>query len=167
METPCLRLPAAFFCSNESCDVKEPIGRGPLENVVVVQFHIFPKNMASSSSFVVETSEQISEISNEKLMDCIRNYRSIYDKKCKDYKVPQKKKNAWKEVSAQLGIDIDEAQRRYNSIRTNFAVSTVSKLPCNFLPIFFFLGGRKKSFIQSIPNSIACFFYYLANCRFS
>eukprot|EP00795_Rhopilema_esculentum_P004065 gene4065-20242_t len=77
--------------------------------------------MALSSSFVVETSEQISEISNEKLMDCIRNYRSIYDKKCKGYKVPQKKKNAWKEVSAQLGIDIDEAQRRYNSIRTNFA----------------------------------------------
>ena len=101
--------------------MKEPIERGPFENVFVVQFHIFPKNMASSSSFVVETSEQISEISNEKLMDCIRNYRSIYDKKCKDYKVPQKKKNAWKEVSAQLDIDIDEAQRRYNSIRTNFA----------------------------------------------
>eukprot|EP00795_Rhopilema_esculentum_P016476 gene16476-7892_t len=46
--------------------------------------------MASSSSFVVETSEQISEISNEKVMDCKRNYRSMYDKKCKDHKVPPK-----------------------------------------------------------------------------
>ena len=33
----------------------------------------------------------------------------------------RKKKNAWKEVADKLGIEVDEAVRRYNSIRTNFS----------------------------------------------
>ena len=31
------------------------------------------------------------------------------------------RKNAWKEVADNLGIEVDEAVRRYNSIRTNFS----------------------------------------------
>ena len=30
------------------------------------------------------------------------------------------RKNAWKEIAQELGMDMAEAQRRYNSIRTNF-----------------------------------------------
>ena len=35
--------------------------------------------------------------------------------------IPQKKKNAWKEISSKLGMDIVEAQTRYNSIRTGLS----------------------------------------------
>ena len=31
------------------------------------------------------------------------------------------RKNAWKEIAQELGMDMAEAQRRYNSIRTNFS----------------------------------------------
>eukprot|EP00795_Rhopilema_esculentum_P005729 gene5729-10983_t len=45
----------------------------------------------------------------------------IYDKSCKDFKIPLKKRNAWKEISQKLGIDIAEAQKRYNNIRKTFS----------------------------------------------
>lgn len=56
-------------------------------------------------------------------MNCIQNYHVIYDKSSKVYNVPQKK-NAWKIISAKLGIDIGEGQKQYNNIRTNFSKYT-------------------------------------------
>ena len=61
------------------------------------------------------------EVNNETLMNCVQQYRVIYDKRCKDYKVPLKKRNAWKEISEKLGIETTEAQKRYNNIRTMFS----------------------------------------------
>eukprot|EP00795_Rhopilema_esculentum_P003869 gene3869-15166_t len=61
------------------------------------------------------------EIDNEMLMNYVQHYRVIYDKSCKDFKIPLKKRNAWKETSQKLGIDIAEAQKRYNNIRTTFS----------------------------------------------
>ena len=55
-------------------------------------------------------------VDNEMLMSCIRKYAAVYDKSCRDYKIPLKKKKAWKEI----GIDWAEAQTHHNSIRTNF-----------------------------------------------
>lgn len=60
-------------------------------------------------------------IENETLMDCIRNYPAIYDKSCRDYKIPLRKKNAWKEVCIKLGMELETAQKRYNSLRTMFS----------------------------------------------
>ena len=60
-------------------------------------------------------------INNKILMNLIQNYRVIYDKTCREYRDVRKKKNAWKEVADKLGIEVDEAVRRYNSIRTNFS----------------------------------------------
>ena len=56
-------------------------------------------------------SEVETVVNNEIL---IQNYRVIYDKTCREYR-------AWKEVADKLGIEVDEAVRRYNSIRTNFS----------------------------------------------
>ena len=61
------------------------------------------------------------DIENETLMDCIYNYPAIYDKSCKDYKVPLQKRNAWREVCMKLGMDVETAQKRYNNIRTMFS----------------------------------------------
>ena len=61
------------------------------------------------------------EVDNETLMNCIQHYRVVYDKSCKNYKVPLKKRNAWKEISEKLGIETAEAQKRYNNIRTMFS----------------------------------------------
>ena len=64
---------------------------------------------------------ELTEIDSETLMNCVRNYRVIYDNSLKDFKVPSKKNNAWKEISAKLGIELEYAKRRYNSIRTKFS----------------------------------------------
>ena len=61
------------------------------------------------------------DIDNETLMDCIHNYPAIYDKSCKDYKIPLRKKNAWKQVCMKLGMELEIAQKRYTSIRTMFS----------------------------------------------
>ena len=45
------------------------------------------------------------DIDSIELMECIRNYKAIYGKTCKDYEMPQKKNNAWKEVCSKLGIE--------------------------------------------------------------
>ena len=60
-------------------------------------------------------------VDNETFMNCIQQYRVLYDKTCKDFKMPLKKKNAWKEVASKLGIEVSEAQKRYNNIRTSFS----------------------------------------------
>lgn len=60
-------------------------------------------------------------VDNEILMSCVRKYPAVYDKSCRDYKIPLKKKNAWKAIGLELSIDWAEAQTRYNSIRTNFS----------------------------------------------
>ena len=76
--------------------------------------------MAGSSS-EIERVEETESVDNETLMNCIQNYRCLYDKGCKDYKVPLKKRNAWKGISAKLGIPVEEATKRYNNIRTVFS----------------------------------------------
>ena len=80
-------------------------------------------NMATCSEPVEEN------VGNEKLMNCIRNYRVIYDKSSKGYKIPQQKRNAWIEISETLGIGVEEAQTRYKSIRTNFS-KYVKRIKC-------------------------------------
>ena len=63
----------------------------------------------------------LGEVDSETLMNCVQNYPVLYDKGSADYKIPLRKKNAWKEIAAKLGIDQTEAKTRYNSIRTNFS----------------------------------------------
>ena len=72
--------------------------------------------MATKMASEVETV-----VNNEILMNLIQNYRVIYNKTCREYRDVRKKKNVWKEVADKLGIEVDEAVRRYNSIRTNFS----------------------------------------------
>ena len=61
------------------------------------------------------------EFDSEAFMNYVRNYKVIYDRNSKDFKIPLKKNNAWKEVSLTLGIEADEAKRKYNTIRTRFS----------------------------------------------
>ena len=61
------------------------------------------------------------EFDRETFMNCVCNYKVIYDKNSKDFKIPLKKNNAWKEISLALGIEVDEAKRGYNTIRTRFS----------------------------------------------
>ena len=84
--------------------------------------------MATSSEPVADLAGS-TEVANETLMNCIRNYKVIYDKSSKGYKLPQQKKNAWKEISTNLGISVEEAQTRYKSIRTNFS-KYVKRIKC-------------------------------------
>ena len=63
----------------------------------------------------------LGEVDSETLMNCVQNYPVLYDKGSADYKIPLRKKNAWKEIAAKLGIDQTAAKTRYNSIRTNFS----------------------------------------------
>ena len=72
------------------------------------------------------------EVNNETLMNCVQQYRVIYDKRCKDYKVPLKKRNAWKEISEKLGIGgalssislaTERAPPLSNSLHTIYLVS--------------------------------------------
>ena len=88
--------------------------------VVAARFacHLF---FASTPSKMANANSEEYEVNNETLMNCIQQYRMMYDKRCKDYKVPLKKRNAWKEISGKLGIEIAEAQKRYNNIRTMFS----------------------------------------------
>ena len=58
----------------------------------------------------------VKNVTNEELMNCIRNYRVIYDNK-----IPQQKKKAWIEISKIFGIGVEEVQTRYKSIRTKFS----------------------------------------------
>ena len=55
------------------------------------------------------------------LMNCVQNYNVLYDRTCRDFKILQKKKNMWKEISETLGITVKQAKTRYNTIRTNFS----------------------------------------------
>ena len=50
--------------------------------------------MAGSSS-EIERVEETESVDNETLMNCSQNYRCLYDKGCKDYKMPLKKRNAY------------------------------------------------------------------------
>ena len=72
--------------------------------------------MATKMASEVETV-----VNNEILMNLIQIYCVIYDKTCREYRDVRKRKNAQKEVADKLGIEVDEAVRRYNSIRTNFS----------------------------------------------
>ena len=72
------------------------------------------KSMAATS----DAEETSVEIDNETLMNCVQNYRCIYDKSCSGYRVLQKKRNAWKKISESLNLPVDVAQKRYNNIRT-------------------------------------------------
>ena len=79
--------------------------------------------MAATSEFI-DAEETSVEIDNETLMNCVQNYRCIYDKSCSDYRVLQKKRNTWKKISESLNLPVDVAQKRYNSIRTFYSSSS-------------------------------------------
>ena len=74
-----------------------------------------------ANSKMANSTNNTEEVDDQTLMNCIQNYRVIYDKGSKDYKDQRKKKNAWSEVSLQLGIEVLEAQTRYKSIHTKFS----------------------------------------------
>ena len=74
--------------------------------------------MASAAR--LEDSEIQNHVDNEAMMNFIQNYPVIYDKRSPVYKIPLRKKNAWKAVAIELGISEDEAKTRNNSIRKNF-----------------------------------------------
>ena len=79
-------------------------------------------NMVSS---VIEGSGVEAKVDNGTLMNCVQNYRCIDDKTCKDYRVPQKKRNAWREIAEKLQLPADDVQKRYNrDIRTVFSKDT-------------------------------------------
>ena len=79
--------------------------------------------MAATSEFI-DAEETSVEIDNEILMNCVQNYRCIYDKSCSDYRVLQKKRNARKKISESLNLPVDVAQKRYNNIRTFYSSSS-------------------------------------------
>ena len=61
------------------------------------------------------------ELDSETFMNCVRNYKVLYDRTCRDFKILQKKNNTWKEISETLGITVEQAKTRYSTIRTNFS----------------------------------------------
>ena len=75
----------------------------------------------SAASETNEIEETSVEIDNETLMNNVQNYRCIYDKSCVDYKVPQKKRNAWQKIAESMKLPVDVIQKRYSSIRTVFS----------------------------------------------
>ena len=70
---------------------------------------------------MANSTNNTEEVDDQTLMNCIQDHRVIYDKGSKDYKDQRKMKNAWSEVSLQLGIEVLEAQTRYKSIHTKFS----------------------------------------------
>ena len=56
---------------------------------------------------------------SQELMECIRDDTFTFVA-VKILKLPEKRKNTWKEITSALGIDIVSAQTSYNSVRTNF-----------------------------------------------
>ena len=54
---------------------------------------------------------------DNKLMACVRQHRTIYDKSCSSYRVPKQTDLAWKKIAAETGMSIAEARQRYRSIR--------------------------------------------------
>ena len=59
-------------------------------------------------------------ISDESLMENIREYKAIYDRYCKAFKDRNLKRNAWVELEKKLEVPRDTLEKRYNSIRTAF-----------------------------------------------
>ena len=46
--------------------------------------------------------EESITVDNATLMNCVQQYRCLYDKRCEDFRILLKKKNAWKEIAAKL-----------------------------------------------------------------
>ena len=65
-----------------------------------------------------EANREMYSVDNETFINCIRIYRCIYDKDCKDDKVQLKKRNAWKEVhvSTKLELPVEKATKRLNNV---------------------------------------------------
>ena len=74
-------------------------------------------------TFNLKTNKMVNvqEIDSETLMNCVQNFPALYDKSSVDYKILLRKKNAWREIAAKLGIYENSTTTRYNSIRTNFS----------------------------------------------
>ena len=84
--------------------------------------------MAGSSS-EIERVEETESVDNETLMNCIQNYRCLYDKGCKDYKVPLKKRNAWKGDRCKVGESRWKKRRSGTTISAQFFRSISSAWP--------------------------------------
>ena len=61
--------------------------------------------MAATSEFIYAEETSV-EIDNETLMNCVQNYRCIYDKSCSVYRVLEKKRNVWNKISESLNPEL-------------------------------------------------------------
>ena len=68
-----------------------------------------------------EVSLQENTVSDYQLMEEIRKYAPIYDKKCKGFQDRRVKANCWKKIAEILGMTVEEAERRYKTMRTAFS----------------------------------------------
>lgn len=50
---------------------------------------------------------EVLAIENDALVDCIRNYPAIYDKKLQGLQISTTEKNTWKVVTRKLGMEIE------------------------------------------------------------
>ncbi|XP_065187276.1 uncharacterized protein LOC135817907 [Sycon ciliatum] len=61
------------------------------------------------------------------LMNCVRDYKEIYDWSNPGYRNATRKAAAWNEVTKKLGIDLAVAKRRYSFIRNCFPGYVIGK----------------------------------------
>lgn len=60
-------------------------------------------------------------IDNDILIEKLKQYPVIYDKSSNDYRDTRKRNNAWKEIAQELKVEVQTAQKRYNTIRTRLS----------------------------------------------
>ncbi|XP_044744280.1 uncharacterized protein LOC123306371 [Coccinella septempunctata] len=61
-----------------------------------------------------------SEIDDEALLQCISNFKPLYDKKDKGYKSNLQKENCWISICNTLGCTVMEAKARFKSLREKY-----------------------------------------------
>lgn len=56
----------------------------------------------------------------EKLINCVQNRRPLWDKQLKLYNNRDVAKNLWSEVATELGVDSEEAKKKWSNLRDQF-----------------------------------------------
>ncbi|XP_031345921.1 uncharacterized protein LOC116174930 [Photinus pyralis] len=109
------------------------------------------------------------EINDELLLQCVANYRPLYDKSYEGYKSVLQKENCWRSVADSLNRDVATVKARFKALREKYRreISTEEKLnrsgaPANTRPtwplmsFFKFLyksDGQSRQTTTNLPSS--------------
>lgn len=61
-----------------------------------------------------------SHIKAEDFMESVRTYRVVWDRACADFKIRERKDNAWKAIGTEFSIPAAVAEKHYEYLRSEF-----------------------------------------------